>query len=104
MTGVQTCALPIWLGRIVINAQRDTITREVVLNGRTGEILGDLATNIAAPILPNYTESEGSDDNPPQRPPAVVAVIPSTDAAAAVVGLPDERMILDSGDLAEGTD
>jgi hypothetical protein len=91
-----------WLGRIVINAQRDVITREVVLNARTGEILGDHATEIAAPILPKYTTIDGSDNNDSPPPEAVVTVTP--DATAAIVGMSDQRMMLDSGDVAEGND
>lgn len=91
-----------WLGRIVINAKRDTITREVVLNARTGEILGDHASEIAAATLPKYTDSQGSDHNDLQPPAAVVA--PTTDPMAAVAGMSDQRSMLDSGDLAEGTD
>jgi hypothetical protein len=90
-----------WLGRIVINAQRDAITREVVLNARTGEILGDHASEIAAAILPKYTNAEGSDHN--DSPPAAV-VAPTPDPMAAVVGMSDQRTMLDSGDVAEGTD
>jgi hypothetical protein len=91
-----------WLGRIVINAQRDTITREVVLNARTGEILGDHASEIAAAALPKYTNSEGSDHNDPPPPAAIEAPMP--DPMAAVAGMADERTILDSGDVAGGTD
>jgi hypothetical protein len=90
-----------WLGRVVINAQRDAITREVVLNARTGEILGDHASEIGA-ALPQYTNSEGSDHNDPPPPATVEAPMP--DPMAAVVGMSDQRTILDSGDVAGGTD
>ncbi len=58
-----------WLGRIVITATRDGIAREIVLNRRTGALLGDSATLPAAAARP-----EGAPDRAPAATAADVAV------------------------------
>jgi hypothetical protein len=86
-----------WLGRIVISANRDDMAREIVLNARTGEILGDQASVIDARVVPRYTVLEGSDNDQQQS--AVVALPPSDPTTATVADIPAERMILDTGIL-----
>lgn len=91
-----------WLGRIVISANRDDMAREIVLNARTGEILGDQASVIGARVVPRYTVIEDSDDAP--QPPTAVAILPTDPTTATVADVPAERMILDTGLPDAGTD
>lgn len=82
-----------WLGRIVINARRDDIAREIVLNARTGEILGDQANLIGASPRQRFSTIERSDDGDDDTPAAAVTAPDAT----ATVTMGDERMILDPG-------
>jgi hypothetical protein len=85
-----------WLGRIVINAQRDDVAREIVLNARTGEILGDQASLIGAVIAPRYSDID-SDDDDNDRPIATVVTPPDDTATAVVTSVGDEPLMLDTG-------
>jgi hypothetical protein len=86
-----------WLGRIVISATREDVAREIVLNARTGEILGDQASIIGAPVKPRYTNLESSDDSDDSdNDTAAATATPPVDAiTASDVG--DTRAILDTG-------
>jgi len=55
-----------WLGRVRIQAEGEGLSREVIVNPRTGEILRDLWTRDDAESTPELfdpTQSEGSDDD-----------------------------------------
>ena len=82
-----------WLGRIVINAQRDDVAREIVLNARTGEILGDHANDIGAPVRPQYSTLESSDHDSGSD----IAAVTAPEATATVADVGDVRVILDPG-------
>jgi len=83
-----------WLGRIVINATREDVAREIVLNARTGEILGDQASLIGAPVKPRYSTLESSEDDDNDT----AATAPPVDAAAIIASdVGDSRAILDTG-------
>jgi hypothetical protein len=86
-----------WLGRIVINAQRDGVTREIVLNARTGEILGDYANLVGAPVQPHYSTNDESDNDSDGRRPVATITIPEDDTAATIATIGDEPAILDTG-------
>ena len=81
-----------WLGRIVITARRGEVQREIVLNARTGEILGDYAGPVDASDTGQFADSASSsgDDGggaPGLRPTPNVALI---DPLAATVGGPKD--------------
>jgi hypothetical protein len=50
-----------WLGRTRITAQKGNLSREIVLNPRTGEILRDLLQNGDNVVLPRIGESGGGE-------------------------------------------
>jgi hypothetical protein len=88
-----------WLGRIVITAERDGLRREILLNRRTGEMLGDYAAEIVQAAPPDMTPTSDND----------------TSVGLATVGMPkpdDDGMtaagdtrggpLLDSGDAKDG--
>ena len=90
-----------WLGRIVINATREDVAREIVLNARTGEILGDQASIIGAPVKPRYSDLTSSDSSDNDT--AAATAPPPVDAVTASdVG--DTRAILDTGTPAKADD
>jgi hypothetical protein len=84
-----------WLGRIVINAKRDDIIREIVLNARTGEILGDQANPIGQPRAPQYSVNDDDGDDRPE--PAARPEVPDTSVSVTFTDMGDERTILDTG-------
>ena len=84
-----------WLGRIVINAQRKDIAREIVLNARTGEILGDQASLIGLPVTKRYSTTDSDNDGDDPR---VVVTAPDPDPTTATVAdVGDAKSILDTG-------
>lgn len=87
-----------WLGRIVINAQRADIAREIVLNARTGEILGDQANLIGGPVAPRVSQDDNDDDDDAPRV-AVTTVEPDPITATIVEqgDALDTKAILDTG-------
>jgi hypothetical protein len=87
-----------WLGRIVINAQRDDVAREIVLNARTGEILGDQAGLITETAAPQYSTIDDDDDDGDQPRVATAIADPVADPLAATVAdIGDAKAMLDTG-------
>lgn len=85
-----------WLGRVVINAKRDDVAREIVLNARTGEILGDQANAMRAQTTPQYSANSSDGDGDNNRPRATVTG-PDATATVTFTDMGDERTILDTG-------
>jgi hypothetical protein len=91
-----------WLGRIVIGAARDGMQREVVLNRRTGEILGDHVSALDPDdrFSRSVADSrDGGDSNAAAPPAAAASAGGDTPASAVVAG--SEAGIIDSGSIVQ---